>query len=804
MEEGQHVNEAQEHSGAILPPVRGLVPLHNAKGKAYRDINVLRWVRLLCAVHKVRKIDLLAHGEHVARVSALVAALREPRRDVPWDLPISLRTDCAAPPEVLGALDAAGLHDVFLCPADVGAAGLDAWLAAAAKAGLPVRVQLPPPFDAPADAIVQRVAKEPVVAVNVVLSDPFLDTPPCRNAEESRAAVEAMQAVVSGIDAQGIEADLYGLPFCLVAEERRGLAGNSGRFFLDHQQYARAPYELAAELFARPVSVAGKVISIQLGRSTAQWNPVNERLLEWLMTKHRWTYIRLLLLHKLTRNLRMRRKTPEPVETSKEVSRESYEKALEEARQEAARQLGPECSECSLRRICDHETETFKRILPGLSVKAQAGDVCPSPAVYMRDQRKHLDVVDEARARTGAYREALAAEANRIASNVAPTRRLDKGDYEVENAYCVPMPGALRWNALANGEKLSTPLGRLEAPYTISVTFGGGIADHIGFAVGRDTRLLCPMEAYTHKLVLHVAAGGGHVLLRDGTPVCPSEFEGVAPPPARLRTVAEPRIAIWNIDETIVTQNVLLWEGDGPGGAATDEVKYSVVVVSTRFARRLQAVLGSIAHQRDLDPAKIEVVIGYVPGIDATDDLIDSVQLAHPDLRIVRSPFEERRANSKGFIINESVKLASGDWVVLLDSDIVLPPDFFARMEALPEECGFAAPDGRKMLTRETTAAILLGEMQPWRDWEAIFAAPGDVRTGDRREGGHLPVGFCQCVKASCFDTIKYNEYEHFEGADWEFAVAVSEQCGPCAWLDVPVLHLEHGGSQWYGTQKHL
>ena len=68
-----------------------------------------------------------------------------------------------------------------------------------------------------------------------------------------------------------------------------------------------------------------------------------------------------------------------------------------------------------------------------------------------------------------------------------------------------------------------------------------------------------------------------------------------------------------------------------------------------------------------------------------------------------------------------------------------------------------------------------------------------------------MPIGFCQCVRTKCMESVKYNEYEHFEGADWRFGVDIREQFSKELRLEgKPVLHLDHGGSQWYGTQKHF
>jgi len=190
-----------------------------------------------------------------------------------------------------------------------------------------------------------------------------------------------------------------------------------------------------------------------------------------------------------------------------------------------------------------------------------------------------------------------------------------------------------------------------------------------------------------------------------------------------------------------------------------------------------------------------------VPGQDATDDLIDSMHRAHPDLHIVRAPFRERKTNAKGYMINEAVRMAAGEWVCLMDADILLAPDMFARIDEAADDSDFIAPDGRVMLNEETTAQILLGERKPWNDWEELVEGAGEYRY---REAIGVPVGFLQVFRKAFMDDVKYAELDHFEGADMWFGLALQDKYGKeTRLMGRPVLHLDHGGSQWYGTQKH-
>ena len=104
------------------------------------------------------------------------------------------------------------------------------------------------------------------------------------------------------------------------------------------------------------------------------------------------------------------------------------------------------------------------------------------------------------------------------------------------------------------------------------------------------------------------------------------------------------------------------------------------------------------------------------------------------------------------------------------------------------------------MLPPAETAKVLLGELTPWQDWDQLLNGPGEFR---RFEADGVPIGFFQCVRRSCMDKVPYLEMDHFEGADWSFGYTIRQNFGEETRLTgLPVLHLDHGGSQWYGTQK--
>jgi hypothetical protein len=775
-----------------LPPVRGLVPLQNRRGLAYSNIDLKRWFRLNRLTFGCEKVDLLVNHESIGRVSFLIAAARDA------GLRVSIRTGAAFGPPDLGRLRDEGLLDVLLAPAGHTAAHLDAWMAECRESETPYRLQIQGPFDSDFDAsaYAARIREDRPAVVSIAAFDPFVKRTGARDAAHSETTVAKMNELASALAGGDIEVNLLRLPYCLIDRKLWPHVVNEAQFHLDHQQYERESYEIAKQLYRKRPSSVSKLVRILLSRNTFERTLADAVLLRLFL---RTAYLRDMLdaFHKLTNHWRrVRGGVQERVQ-----SLDAHHQEVERKRNQEIRALGPELAKCSMRRISDGKSFELDQALPGLNIKPLNGELIVSPMHYARLQPKYYDEVDAARRPWAAGFEALVKTANDIVENRPPDRQLMPYEYEIENAPFDVLEGGVRWHSISTMEKVSSPLGTFQPPFTISVSFGGGIAEHIGFSFGRHAKVLCAMEEYRHKLVLHVEEDGHYILLRDGERVRPVEFRGEAFAPLRLGGVLEPRISCWNIDGKIVTQFVRMWHGGGEDDADRAAVKYSVIIVNSRYTRRLQATLQCLAHQRDFDPALMEVIVCYVPGQDATDDLIDSIHRAHPHMRIVRAPFRDRKLNAKGYMINEAVHMAAGEWICLMDADILLAPDMFARIDAVSDDSSFIAPDGRKMLNEETTAQILLGERRPWDEWDALVEGAGEYRY---REAVGVPVGFLQVFRKEFMDKVKYAELDHFEGADMWFGQALQDKYGKEVRLSGrPVLHLDHGGSQWYGTQKH-
>lgn len=783
-----------KHHGHGLNSVRGIVPTVNAQGVAYGRDEVRRWIRINRVVFKAEKIDLLVSEDTFQEVDQYFSYAQD------LDAAISIRTHCEFSPPDLQKLKDAGLFDLMLTPQKVTERILDSWLQEASDADIHIRLQLPTPIDDGLDAAehAERYSQRGVVVVNLAAYDPFVETSATESKQQTDTTLAKMGALVEALEARNIEANLLHVPFCAVDVGLRKNVVDSAQFGRDHQQYNQNSWALAEQLYPKGPVVAKKVLLMTLGKHTLMNDPIDSKLLPWLIEKP-WVRARAVAWHRLTRHLRLTRAVPRALSADSE---EDAAKALSKKTADTLTELGSACGVCSLRNVCNRSAHPGSKALKGFKAEALDGDVVMSPLHFSVEQHQYYDAIDEARCSLPTTHIALAAEANDIVENIPADLEIDSFDYEVEGQWCHQLPGGVRWYGFTNTEKLSTVLATLDPPFTVSYVAGGGIAEYAGFSLGRDAKLMCPMEGYQHVMTLHVNAVGEYVLLRDGTPVMPVRFEGHYYAPTRLGTQMQPRISIWNIDQSLVTQNVKVWNESLTAPPEERSYRFTVITMCVRYARRLQMMLQAIAHQEGIELSEIEVIVAYLPDADPTEDILESMALAHPDLTIHRTTFTEGRKQAKGFIINECLEKARGDWVMLLDADTVIHPGMFAEIEKHTEDANFIVPDGRKLLSPEVTSEVLLGNRKPWEEWEDLLATDGEFR---HREMDGTPIGFCQVVRRSCFEKVKYYEVDHFEGADWQFSIDMRKEFGDEVRLSgMPVLHLDHGGSKWYGTTRHF
>jgi hypothetical protein len=775
---------AAEHTA----PQRGLLLGANANGVVFPCGELRKWLQVSAHIFRVLKADFAwARG-----VDHSVVPLFEAAQE--GGCPLSLRVHSGLVPHAVPQEVWPLTLDLHAVTTGVGCVALSEWYAYADKYERAVRLTVLPPFPLSLMGNADLALLKRARVVTLALFDPLTAGVRgyCYRPLDRHTAVQMVE-LAKCLQEEGRDVSIAFLPFCAVSENAWAMLENTAQFFMDRNQYARVPFLFARRALRFSPWQLARILEGMLGAEGSFHAGIDQLVLPWILNKPQY-YVRIWALHKLTRHLRplIRRTRPLPEGVSHSYAQ--VRQALEWAKHDAV----PECSTCRLTRICDHVTQGVREALPGFRARAIPGDVEVNATVFALPKR-YQDAVDIAANHASAEQTRLVQEARRILVERPPNLEIPPEKYDIEHHHTQHMPGSIRWFSFSATELTSVPLGKFTPPVTLSATFGGGIAECIGFSFGRYAKVLCGMTAFSHRVTLHIAADGTFVLLRDNEPVRPIEFEDLPRTPLRLSGILEPRLCIWNVDGQIVTQAVQVWL---PEQASQTHVtpQFSVLIISTRYARRLQAVLSALAHQVDWDMSRVEVLVAYVPGADATEDVLQSVALAHPEIQLVRMPFSADHMRAKGFMINEVVSLARGEWIILLDSDIVVPPTFFSSIHAHLQNNAFLAPEGRVMLSPQTTARILLGEVRPWECYEAL-CAEGERRT---REALGVPIGFCQIVHRRVFEKVRYTELNHFEGSDWIFGKQVTEHFGTETRLPFHVLHLDHSGSQWYGAVRHL
>ncbi len=753
-----------------MRPRRGLVLSHNRRRHYFREKDMHRWLAYAVRVLDCLKVDVLAWGRVPKSLVSTIWYARE------FAVPVSLRTDAGAPPDDLEYLAAEGLADVFLCPCSLADDSWRSWLEACRRLGLPIRLQLVMPrLDTrTAEQYAEIWAASGVRSINLVLEDPFQPSRPCRDAGEGRALADSCSALAEALMKHTVEANLVGFPPELLNPAARPCAMSPDAFYCDYQQYDLTAHRFAIRLYDRRPEIVRAALLIAMKRHMVAPDVTDRWLTEALFVRARPLYRAALYC---TKRRRARRGT--------RLSRATHDPQgafLEKPR------MTPGFS--------DEDRRRAARLLGGYAPPVI--DTGPGEPIL---RPRYVDPLDEDRMRQSALWLDLAREAREWQQRKPPDRVCDMNEWGSEQAFMVPEYGATAWLTFFAGERLSTTIDHLRPPFMVSVTVGGGMVEAVGFHLSPSFALMCPLIEARHTVTLYVRGDGRYVLLRDDVPVEPVRLPGKYPAPLRAPSFVKLRVAAWDIEERISFSPLRLWKEAPSERESGPSPKYSVVVFCTRFARRLAAALQCIAHQQDFDTAQLEVVVGYVPGLDATEDVLESLRLAHPDLRIIHAPFPRQNIRSKGYVLNQCMGMARGAWILLLDADTLLPPHMFTVLDRVEAGQSFIFPEGRAMLDPQTTARVLLGEIKPWLSWRALLQSAREVR---RDEALGAPIGYCQCFRRQCLEKVRYPEYEHFQGADYEFATALQKHFGKEYRLDFPVLHLDHEGSQWFGTERHF
>lgn len=132
----------------------------------------------------------------------------------------------------------------------------------------------------------------------------------------------------------------------------------------------------------------------------------------------------------------------------------------------------------------------------------------------------------------------------------------------------------------------------------------------------------------------------------------------------------------------------------------------SILLATYNWPQALKLCLESLATQTD---RHFEIIIADDGSTEDTRELIDKLKLLHPIA--ITHLWQEDRGFRKTQILNRAIAAAQGDYLIFLDGDCIVQPDFVERHRALAQK-GYLVTGSRVLLDKNLTKELLT-----WPQW---------------------------------------------------------------------------------------
>ena len=149
----------------------------------------------------------------------------------------------------------------------------------------------------------------------------------------------------------------------------------------------------------------------------------------------------------------------------------------------------------------------------------------------------------------------------------------------------------------------------------------------------------------------------------------------------------------------------------------------SILLATYNWPQALKLCLESLATQTDTD---FEIIIADDGSTQETKNLIEHIKQTHPIS--IQHLWQEDQGFRKTAILNQAINAAHGNYLVFLDGDCIVQPDFVARHRALSQK-GYLVTGSRVLLDESLTAQLLT-----WPSWN--FNRFAEKLLGYRLSGG--------------------------------------------------------------------
>lgn len=127
----------------------------------------------------------------------------------------------------------------------------------------------------------------------------------------------------------------------------------------------------------------------------------------------------------------------------------------------------------------------------------------------------------------------------------------------------------------------------------------------------------------------------------------------------------------------------------------------SILLATYNWPQALKLCLESLATQTDQD---FEIIIADDGSTNDTKQLIEKIKLHHPIL--ITHLWQEDQGFRKTKILNQAIAAAHGNYLIFLDGDCIVQPDYIARHRALAQK-GYLVTGSRVLLDQSLTKRLL-------------------------------------------------------------------------------------------------
>ena len=149
----------------------------------------------------------------------------------------------------------------------------------------------------------------------------------------------------------------------------------------------------------------------------------------------------------------------------------------------------------------------------------------------------------------------------------------------------------------------------------------------------------------------------------------------------------------------------------------------SILLATYNWPQALKLCLESLATQTDKN---FEIIIADDGSTESTKQVIESFKGSHP--AVIKHLWQEDQGFRKTKILNQAIAAAHGDYLVFLDGDCIVQPDFVERHRELAQK-GHLVTGSRILLNQALTQELL-----SWPNWS--FARFTENLIAKRLSGG--------------------------------------------------------------------